>query len=213
MHPNGLKLDESISFKVKEFFAGLLLLLVLGFPLWIPLALMITDLFSANNPVIQIVLGNNAHVEGVFSKIVQYVFSFVPAIFLYVWYKSSDDDGVISEKINLDKLTGQIDSDKAQVLSWKPNGISGDSKNNKIWMQVKPALWAFKSTYNFRYFTYPVAFVAVLYSVIMAISATSVGKNGLWAFFMSTSFLMFVLAIVSNYVFYLMSFGGLIFFY
>ncbi len=209
MYPDGHKIDESISFRVKESFAGLLLLLVLGFPLWIPLALMITDLAGVNNPVVQMVMGDNADIKSVFTKAAQYVFSFVPAIFLYVWYKSSDDTGVALKKIVLDKLIGEIDSDKAQVLSWKPNGISGNPKNNKVWMQVKPALWAFKNTYDFRYFTYPVVIAAVLYSTAMSISAVSVDKNPFLAFFINTGFLVLVLALAINYTFYVMSFGGL----
>ncbi len=209
MHSNGLKLDESISFKVKEFFAGLLLLLVLGFPLWMPLVLMVTDLFKVNNPVIQMVLGNNEYMKGVMSKLIQYAFSFIPAAFIYVWYKSSGGMQRDSEIIDLDTLVSSINSDQAQKLSWKPNGISGNPANNKEWMQVKPALWAFKNTYNFRLFTYPVGIVAILYCVVMSISAISIGKSPFLAFITNAGFLMSLLALALNYVFYLMSFGGL----
>lgn len=183
---------------------------LLGIPVWIPVYFIVRDAvdFSPANPLFQLIAGADVSAVAASGRLFQYLFYFFPAIWLYVIFKSSGDSESMVF-IDSKAFIAKSDMPSAMQVSWKSNDISGSPKNNRKWLEVKKGVFAFKSTYPYQAFTYPVIFLALLYFLIVVVSAVN-GNNFDLMVFLNLGTLFFFAAIGLNVIFYLCSFGGFI---
>lgn len=203
-------MDESSSvvkkgfkFHLMEFLASILLIVLLGFPLWGPLIIMIQDLFVVNNPLVSLVIGERSDYLAAFLKVLQYTAQLIPALIIYYWYQSTK----LNEDLDLinTKYVCLKQYEYAEGLSWKTIAITGKPANNKHWISVKPGVMAFKNNVKYQYITYPVLIMGLLYSLVKVID-----EGSIISFILNYGFLVAIVSLAMHLLFHNMIYGGLL---
>lgn len=186
-----------------EGLGGLILILILGFPVWIPIIFIINDLLTTNNPLVQLITDGSADYKYVFSKLLQYTIWFIPALVIYfVWRGEAQEevakDQSASELIKVRYVCKKNNPLSSQV-SWKPKAITGGNPtNNRAWKTIRPGVIALSSTYLYQVFTYPLISGGLIYSAVCFY------ESGLWLdILLNYGFLVSVIGIFLNLFFYI----------
>lgn len=196
-------INKDFKYYLSEFIGGLLLFAFLGFPLWFPLIFIVDDFLAPSSIVGQVIQGQSVGIDELFLEVIHYAVMFIPGILIFVWYKNTNIDEAIEEidgSFILSKSTAPI----ADKISWKPKGITGNPKNSAEWKELKPGIHGFRSNYPYQYFTYPVAIMSLLYGLIKITES----ETSAFEVMFSLTGLLFVLALVANLAFFLMSQSG-----
>jgi len=193
---------------MKKILGKFLFYLLVGMPVWIPIFFIIQDAASTSklNVLFQLLDGAEVSYQTVLGQLLQYVPYFVPAVLAYVIFGSSDKPKVMTP-ISIDGLLSKSLADESINISWKPEGISGSPKNNRRWLEVRDGLFAFKSTYRYQVFTYPVVMFSLLYMSFALIGANHAGEFTPFDL-LNAGTLILMAAVVLNVAFYFISFGS-----
>ena len=195
--------NKDVKYYLSEGIGGLILFVLLGFPLWLPMIFVVGDFMEPTNIFRRLIQGEAIPSIQIFQDILQYLVMFVPGFIIFVWLKTSDDkeEGKV---IDGGFITSKQDFSGSDSVSWKPKGISGNPKNSAEWKQLKSGIYGFKSNYRYQYFTYPVVIGSTIYIGLSLYSSDVSFLNAL----ASVAGLILMIAIFCNIAFYLMSHSG-----
>jgi hypothetical protein len=196
--------SKGFRFYFSEAIGSLVLIALLGIPLWIPLAIIIVDLNSVNNSLVLWARGESVHSQAVLSELVHYMVMLIPTAIILYWYKSSDDEEKLT-KIDLTVISQRSEESDSnhEGISWKAIGIMGNPHNNKEWITVKSGIKTFKGTYKYQIFTYPLVLGGMIYAVIQGY------EDGFYNLIFNYGSLTLIIALFLNSLFYLMSISHL----
>ncbi len=193
---------------MKKTLIRLLVCIFVAMPVWIPLLLIVQDAVSTSklNLLFQLFGGAEVSYQAALGQLLQYVPYFIPAVLAYAIFGSSDKSKVMTT-IPIGGLLSKSLADESIRVSWKPESISGNPKNNRKLLEVRDGLFAFKSTYRYQIFTYPVVIFSLLYISFAVIAAANTGE--LTPFdLLNAGTLILIGAIALNIALYFVSFGS-----
>ena len=195
--------SKDLKYYLSEIIGGLILFVILGFPLWFPMIFIVDDLITPTTIIHRMIQGESFDLDQVFSKVLHYIVMFMPGLILFIWFRTSNDSKE-NKIIDSDFMISKKDFTDSENVSWKPKGITGNPKNGAEWKQLKSGIYGFKSNYRYQFFTYPVAMGSALY---IAISIT-INETSFFDAIISISGLILMVALLCNIAFYLMSHSG-----
>lgn len=108
------------------------------------------------------VVSREASLKSMIIKLVHYSMLCIPAsIPLYIFFS------IFRKERSLGRLPDylylNVEYDRLQSLSWKPIANSGEKRNNKKWVLIKPGLYGIRDTYPYQAFIYPIVLAGLVH--------------------------------------------------
>ena len=197
------QINKDLRYYLSEFIGGVILFVILGFPFWLPVILIIDDLLSPLNVFRQMAVGQSISLDQIFFQLIQYLVHFIPGVIILVWWVKDDSEKMNAE-IDASFISKIENCSKSNKVLWKPKGITGNPKNSAEWKELKSGIYGFKSNYRYQFFTYPIVIGSLLYMLLKIMIAEVTVSETIF----SIAGLIFIVAVVCNLAFYLMSHSG-----
>jgi hypothetical protein len=139
-----------------EIFIFLIMAIFVTLPIWLPGIFIGYELIveAESNQLVRLLSGDDVPPIGAFEQLIQYLPYFTPAIFLYSIFFSGEKKG----RLNAINTTGLVVREMmpgSLTVSWRPQGIMAHPVNNRKWRQLRPGVFVFQSTHDYRFYSYP----------------------------------------------------------
>lgn len=188
---------------------GLLYKLVAVLPIIIPVYFIGDELIKngQTHPITQFFAGAQVPAEIVLTAMLDYLPYFIPAAVLFlIFYLGGEDEKL--RHVDASRIKSREESKSIMSVSWKPQGILASPYNNKNWLEIKPGVFVFQSTHNYRFYSYPLIFIGLIYMALMYIGFMNSEAEFTPRVFLNMGTALVVGGIVLNVVLFVSSIAG-----
>ncbi|EAT13251.1 hypothetical protein HF888_07150 [Bermanella marisrubri] len=184
---------------LNDIVGSLILFIVIGFPFWLPVVLIVKDIWSdSGGGLIGLLQESSIQIDLIAKKVLEYALPFLPGVILiFLWRSTKLEEELSGDFTTLDcnAIPDSIDS--------SPIAITGKPKNNVEWVRLSDEQYRLTKTVRYKMLTRPIMLVGLLVWLVFSLSTYSdrgtlaLLNNGIWVLLLGATLELIFKAMIS----------------
>lgn len=185
---------------LNDIVGSLILFIVIGFPFWLPVVLIVKDIWSDSGAggLIRLLQESSIQIDLIAKKLLEYTLPFIPGVILIVLWRNTK----LEEELSGDFTTLDCNAIPDSIDS-SPIAITGKPKNNVEWVRLSGEQYRLTKTVRYKMLTRPILLVGLLVWLVFSLStysdkgAFALLNNGIWVLLLGVTLELIFKAMIS----------------